>query len=500
MNPQEYLYKFSSSNIGFYKDEIVKVNAALRRRWAQTTLSMFPLADETLSFNLRVVTESGKKFLMPGAVVCNGGFQDINDFISKNKREFKTVSHNDVSIENIKRNMIGNIDVYKELDMINVDVSTNSIYKTSDPHMDDESRIIRQVDGRKIPLDKKTVKVNADNLRVVRSDSSAEDATYMVITDAEGVKVPVFKLRTFLPTFGTYYVLDLFNSMLEEAEREGQKEVIIDVSYNGGGILCLADLYAALLIEEWGNMSSSNPNAPLGYYDFRKSELTDSFKNNMILGSLFTNPLFYLSIDGRQPYFDFSWYHPGVNYTRGGATSNYSSRVHFASICVDFPNTFDNPLFTPYRYFFDKVTIVTDGTCGSACSLFLTLLQPMKDRVTVVSYGGLYNNQTGTMDTSSFAGGNVLEWGLISTLTEFFGEGPNMPKRFPTNAQARFNYHEYYPTRHATTPREYLKYEADYHIHQWAPIHNDDLDTPSGKQALANLYATAAYIGRHSPK
>lgn len=460
---------------------------------------MFPLNNSTLEFNLLAVTESRKKFYIPNAVICNGGFKDIDDFVSKNKRQFKAFNEEDVSPENIKRHMIGKIDVYKELDMIKIDESTNSIYMSSEPHMDDVSRIIRQVDGRKYVLNDKTVKVRSDNLKIIASDSSAEDATYMMLTDSEGVQVPVYKLNTFLPTYGTYYVLDLFNTMLKDAEREGHKEVIIDVSYNGGGILCLADLYAALLIEEWGNMSSSNPNAPLGYYDFRKSDLTDSFKNNLILGSLFTNPLFYLSIDTREPYFDFSWYHPGVNYTRGGSTSNYSSRVHFASICIDFPNQFDNPYFEPYRYYFDKVTIVTDGTCGSACSLFMTLLQPLKDRVTVVSYGGLHNN-TSTMDTSSFAGGNVLEWGLISTLTEFLGSGPNMPKRFPTNAQARFNYHEYYPQRHSNTPREYMKFEADYHIHQWAPIHNDNLNTPAGKQALANLYATAAYIGRHSPK
>lgn len=494
----EYLYtKFVPRNIGFYKDNKVKYNAALRKRWAQTPLSMFELDPSSLEYVSHITLENGREISVPNAVLCNEGFKSIQDVLDKNKKKPIFGILNDEEITKYtKEASLGNLDVYKDMEFISVN---EEAIQADVPavRLDDESVVIKQVDGKKIPTRLKSVSVPANNLKIVANDSYFE-SIHMTIEGPDGDVTPVYRLTSFLPSFGTYNVLEVFNNMLKEAESKNQKQLVVDISFNGGGILCLADLYAALLIEEWGNMSSSNPNAPLGYYDFRKSELTDAATENPVLGTLFTNPLFYLDIDSRTPYFDFSWYNPGINYTRGGKQSSYTSRTHYASICVDFPNGFDNPFFEPYKYYFDRVIVVTDGTCGSACSLFVSLLQQMKSKVVVVSYGGLYRSSE-TMDTSSFAGGNVLEWGLISTLTEYFGNHPNMPKQFPTSANARFNYHEYYTTRDAKIPREFTKMEADYHVHQWSPLYNADLTTENGRAAHANLYATAALIGKIMP-
>ena len=47
-----------------------------------------------------------------------------------------------------------------------------------------------------------------------------------------------------------------------------------------------------------------------------------------------------------------------------------------------------------------------DGTCGSACSQFISKMY-VDNRVTTVSYGGLLGE---AMDISGFNGGNVQEW------------------------------------------------------------------------------------------
>lgn len=55
------------------------------------------------------------------------------------------------------------------------------------------------------------------------------------------------------------------------------------------------------------------------------------------------------------------------------------------------------------------VTVITDGTCGSSCSVFLT--SPYLDGlVTAVSYGGFHDEPN---DITSFHGGPVREWAAV---------------------------------------------------------------------------------------
>ena len=67
------------------------------------------------------------------------------------------------------------------------------------------------------------------------------------------------------------------------------------------------------------------------------------------------------------------------------------------------------------------------------------------------------------MDTSSFAGGNVLDWptfaATFGNISSIQGD-PRYPQSFPTSAGGRFNWNEMYPTPTATTPREFLKMPA----------------------------------------
>lgn len=72
-----------------------------------------------------------------------------------------------------------------------------------------------------------------------------------------------------------------------------------------------------------------------------------------------------------------------------------------------------NPSFKPIaqlsqgwpQWKFDEIIIVSDGTCGSACSTFVSKLMT-SNNVRVVTIGG---RKGGVIDSSSFAGGGVIK-------------------------------------------------------------------------------------------
>jgi hypothetical protein len=57
-------------------------------------------------------------------------------------------------------------------------------------------------------------------------------------------------------------------------------------------------------------------------------------------------------------------------------------------------------------YYFDKIIILTDGTCGSACAYFATKMK-VDQKAYLVSTGGVVGQP---MDIAAFAGGNVEDW------------------------------------------------------------------------------------------
>jgi len=58
------------------------------------------------------------------------------------------------------------------------------------------------------------------------------------------------------------------------------------------------------------------------------------------------------------------------------------------------------------QYYFEKIAILVDGTCGSAASLFPSKMR-YHGKALLVSVGGLIGQP---LETSSYAGGNVLDW------------------------------------------------------------------------------------------
>lgn len=192
---------------------------------------------------------------------------------------------------------------------------------------------------------------------------------------------------------------------------------------------------------------------------------------------------------------DVSWYN-GPSYTRGGVTSQYTKKSYFPNECED---SATNLREGDFDYFFKNLVVVTDGTCGSSCSNFVTQLQSHRalspgQNVRVVTYCG--NNPSVPMDSSSFSGGNVLDTNYLSEIfVQTAYNDTRLPIPFPTSAVARYTHNEQYASADATIPREFLKMPGDLHLSgHCTALYNDDLSTEAGDRDATLLYR-AALVG-----
>ncbi|KAF4686368.1 hypothetical protein FOZ60_005337, partial [Perkinsus olseni] len=96
-----------------------------------------------------------------------------------------------------------------------------------------------------------------------------------------------------------------------------------------------------------------------------------------------------------------------------GKPSNYSSTSLY-DFCYDIiENVMPNLVEPSYdAEYWTEVAFVTDGNCGSACSLFTQTLQ-LTGAATAFTFGGLKDQ---AMDVASFGGGDVLEYDNTSPL------------------------------------------------------------------------------------
>jgi len=191
----------------------------------------------------------------------------------------------------------------------------------------------------------------------------------------------------------------------------------------------------------------------------------DLYLNNVDKKNLVTN------VDSEDPE---SCWDPPISITRGGVTTEYTQR---SSFWCGFDPVVDKdlPSFDPNEtdllgiwvqnngYLFEEIVIMTDGTCGSACSQFISKMQVFNKAI-VYSQGGLVGQD---METSGFAGGNVEEWdAFIDGINQLGTCGVGTLDPLPTNAAARFNHREIY-MQDDNIPREFIKLPADVHEDDW---------------------------------
>lgn len=157
-----------------------------------------------------------------------------------------------------------------------------------------------------------------------------------------------------------------------------------------------------------------------------------------------------------------------------------------------------------------NVTLVTDGACGSACSMFETRLSEHLPRsrynVTSVGFGGLHGGGSSTgavMQSSQFTGGSVLSMACNAAL--FKTGGYSFPGRISTSANSgsyypvtmRFNvWHWLSDPDDPDVPRQYVDHPVEHQIRLWDVTIEDVVNVVyGGNVAMRASAATGAGVG-----
>ena len=244
------------------------------------------------------------------------------------------------------------------------------------------------------------------------------------------------------------WVTSVTNAVTQRSSRNLNDNLIIDVTNNGGGSVCLNYWTMSYLVEAWSNLRNIvGSDVVYSLYDIRMSPLlTLLYQRGYITGE---NSGAFNRNDGT--YMSTSYYTNPVTRTIGGNSASYTQAFQWN------PCGTQNQYFNDASYHFNKIIVITDGRCGSSCAYFVTQLRE-NNKVRLVSYGGLYDEP---LATSSFAGGNVYNWDLIRSVTTAVPANP-FSSYIAYNIRENFS-----PSQYPNTPRQFDRLEADYYLPFW---------------------------------
>ena len=197
----------------------------------------------------------------------------------------------------------------------------------------------------------------------------------------------------------------------------------------------------------------------------------------------------------------------------GKKSSDYSAPGEYA-FCQDVLQTMPQLASGYDRSYWTQIAFVSDGTCGSACSLFTQGVQ-LSGSAVAFTYGGVAD---AAMDVASFAGGNVEEYAdfwpqlaLAARVGQIVSRGQSpwskahertwvaSPIAFPTRAGARFNWNMMFSSDMGpdALPRQFYLIPARKHLNMWAStsaelelIYHEIARTPSWR-GIAPQFASS---------
>eukprot|EP01119_Soliformovum_irregulare_P012029 TRINITY_DN3091_c0_g1_i3.p1 TRINITY_DN3091_c0_g1~~TRINITY_DN3091_c0_g1_i3.p1 ORF type:complete len:629 (+),score=164.53 TRINITY_DN3091_c0_g1_i3:284-1888(+) len=268
-------------------------------------------------------------------------------------------------------------------------------------------------------------------------------------------KTMVLYINTFEPSDEAAFLATIEKG-LAIGSSLGLTNVILDLSQNGGGDICLGRQVLRLLFPDRINWGPTDvPQSPLAL----NLTLSAVALNN---SNTFWSPTVYLDEDGNPFPNSESWLVPGISRFRGGVVQTFSQLIHIGTGCGDINQTNPNP------YVPKNMLIMTRGFCGSTCALFANHLRNYEGVRTVV-VGGLKGRPQGY---TSFPGLQVLD------SPDFYDELDSLdqntsdqscttclaPRRLLTSAAFRMCTREIYGPDDFDLPLEYRFLQADFQL------------------------------------
>jgi len=276
---------------------------------------------------------------------------------------------------------------------------------------------------------------------------------------------------------------EIFEDVKKVFSNATGKTLIIDLIGNQGGHSCLAYSLLNYLVPEYSSLHL--------LYEPMDARVTKPLISFSKIFSLYSNSM--LDIQTGLPFTNMSWIEPYTNYTRGNSTDEYSMKV---SINCD-GEIFGKGKFwlkngSTNNNYFKSIYVLTDGTCGSACSLFLSKLKFGSNFKMMYGIGGGYDeNDKDLFESSSYAGGGAFRWNDIVTYHNQFSIANSSIDYLPTSAFLNLNVYEVYINAlNKNYPREFVKQPIDRRL-----VNSDYF---SIEQSLETIIYDDIQLNRHS--
>ncbi|KAF9352538.1 hypothetical protein BGX26_009674 [Mortierella sp. AD094] len=235
----------------------------------------------------------------------------------------------------------------------------------------------------------------------------------------------------------------------------GCKKLIFDMTNNGGGSVDFAYFINALFFPK---------DKPYFVEDLRSNAFVQGAAKAAIKQSS-SNSVFdargYVSMATGKVFKDATMFTKGVNYKRGGVTQTYSQKNYFEYSWPFLPLAKNKTL----SWKASDMAIVTNGFCGSACTMIATRFNIIH-KVKTYAVGGIYKTP---LSYFSFPGGFVMDnESIVSDIRKIGYKGKNAPSNFVVKSSASIAVGEIYATENSTIPLEYdSKYfAANVHLDQ----------------------------------
>lgn len=171
---------------------------------------------------------------------------------------------------------------------------------------------------------------------------------------------------------------------IRAVKAQGANKLLIDLTNNGGGIICLAAwLHRVLAGPQPGLDVQPGLNGSVRAKDLPQKLVANIIANTTGVDATdsYYNPSNWRDVNGQKFPANFNWLNPPVDMLVNGVLDKFSQRV--GDTCLPFSMT--PPATQPFE--FDNIAIMTNGRCASSCSLF-SILMRTKYNVKTVVVGG----------------------------------------------------------------------------------------------------------------
>ncbi|KAG8713334.1 hypothetical protein FRC09_018834 [Ceratobasidium sp. 395] len=175
---------------------------------------------------------------------------------------------------------------------------------------------------------------------------------------------------------------------LDKVKAKGATKLLIDLTNNGGGIICLASwLHRVLAGPQPGIDIQTGLDGSVRAQELPQKIMARIVVNNTGIDPnrrMFYNPLTKKGAGGKRKRFaaNYNWLNPPANVQVNGVLDKFSQRL--GDECVPFVLK-GAPATKPFE--FENMAIMTNGRCGSSCSLF-SITMATKYNVKTVVVGG----------------------------------------------------------------------------------------------------------------